>query len=107
MLGTPWHPDPGLAAPVRARVAEIHLLDPEAPTHGAELGCEAAVEALLAHAFAPVHLASVLNRLLQSTRRVAEQVSVRRTAAVTDAGVVSFGWGQRQASLAFAPPSVS
>lgn len=110
---TPWSGDPGVGESgetgasqvMSAGLEAVHVLGASEEVAIEPLDAHAAVAELLAYVVAPVHAPGIADRLMENATRITHSVRVLRVETPDDRRVQPFAWGQRHASLAFAPPS--
>jgi hypothetical protein len=87
-----------------ARLEAIHVVTRSRRVFAERLETETACAELLEHAYAPVHDPDGAFRLMGIAQFIVDRVPLLKLGLPEEPRVVSFGWGQRQAALAFAPP---
>jgi hypothetical protein len=107
LCGTPWHSDPLLSRPFSVSLDAVHVIEPARALFAERQDDCDAIQALLAHALAPVHDPACADWLLEGARRVTSQVPVLRLGLPEEKRVLPFTWGGSEAALAFAPPAAS
>jgi len=92
------------AAPFQARLDALHVLSASDEVYARLLSAEAAIEAVLPSLHAPLHAPEMAGRLLSNAESLLSGLCVLELGMPQGPAVTSFAWGERGASLGFAPP---
>jgi hypothetical protein len=89
--------------PFQARLDALHVLSASGEVYAQPLCEDAAIEAVLPSLHAPLHAPDMTGRLLSNAKRLLSGLRVLELGMPQGAAVTSFAWGERGASLGFAP----
>jgi len=105
LYSAPWTRGTDRMAVESARLEAIHVVTRSRSVFAERLRVESACAELLHHVYAPVHDPESALPLMEIARSVVARVPLLKLGLPEERRVIPFGWGQREAALAFAPPT--
>lgn len=89
------------------RLRAVHVLGSAPEAQIEALDAEAAVEAILSRACAPIHAPELTEKILATVSSLVSCVPVTRLSLPRERPVMPFAWGSAETTLGFAMPEPS